>query len=80
MGIRPDPRPLKRIKDRHLMRVLHLELEGEPCEVCGLRIGTILHHVKFRSRGGDDVRANFLWVCSSCDADHGSLPSVSRYG
>jgi hypothetical protein len=61
------------------MAVLHLELAGEPCEVCDLRTGTILHHVKYRSRGGDDVRSNLLWVCSICDADHGSLPSISRY-
>lgn len=61
------------------MRRLHLELHGELCEVCELRIGTILHHVKYRSRGGDDVRDNFLWVCVICDADHGNLPSISRY-
>ena len=62
------------------MAQLHLEYQGEPCEVCEERIGSILHHVKFRSRGGDDVRANFLWVCPICDSDHGSLPSISRYG
>jgi hypothetical protein len=74
-----DPKPAKRIVDVELMRRLHLEMIGEVCEVCGLRIGTILHHVKYRSRGGDDVRSNFLWVCSICDADHASLPSISRY-
>lgn len=62
------------------MRRLHLELAGEPCEVCELREGTILHHVQYRSRGGDDARENLLWVCHVCDSDHGSLPSVSRYG
>lgn len=67
------------------MRQLHLELEGEPCEVCEKRPGTILHHVKYRSRGGDDIRTDsrgrvqLLWVCAYCDADHGSLPSISRY-
>jgi hypothetical protein len=79
------PKPLKRIKDAALMARLHLELAGEPCEVCGIRIGTILHHVKYRSRGGDDVRIDelgrtqLLWVCSICDSDHGALPSISRY-
>jgi hypothetical protein len=68
------------------MRRFHLEMNGELCEVCELRVGTILHHVKYRSRGGDDVaiddrgRRQFLWVCSVCDSDHGSLPSISRYG
>jgi len=65
--------------DVDLMRQLHLEYEGEPCEVCGIRIGSILHHVKYRSRGGDDVRANLLWICPACDSDHGALPSISRY-
>lgn len=61
------------------MREFHLEMVGEPCEVCERRRGTILHHVQYRSRGGDDVRSNFLWVCIECDADHASLPSISRY-
>lgn len=76
----PDPRPRKRIVDKALMKQLHLELRGMPCENCEQRSGTALHHIKFRSRGGDDVRENFLWVCAICDADHGSLPSISRYG
>lgn len=74
-----DPKPEKRLRDRELMRQLHLELAGEPCEVCEQRPGTILHHVQYRSRGGDDTRENLLWVCHICDADHGSLPSISRY-
>ncbi len=56
-----------------------LRMLGEPCEVCELRPGAHVHHVKFRSRGGDDVEENFLWVCVECDSDHGSLPNVSRY-
>jgi hypothetical protein len=62
-----------------MMRRLHLELQGEPCEVCELRVGTQLHHVQYRSRGGDDVRENLLWICDLCASDHSSLPSVSRY-
>lgn len=71
--------------DSYLMRQLHLELAGEPCENCEQRPGTILHHVKYRSRGGADARTDgrgrvqLLWVCGVCDADHGSLPSISRY-
>jgi hypothetical protein len=79
------PKPEKRLIDKRLMAELHLELVGEPCEVCEERVGTILHHVKYRSRGGDDVRLDeqgrkqLLWVCSICDADHAALPSISRY-
>jgi hypothetical protein len=75
-----DPRPAARVVDVGAMRVFHLKMMGEPCEVCELRTGTIIHHVKYRSRGGDDVEGNFLWVCHVCDSDHGKLPSISRYG
>lgn len=61
------------------MARLHLEYMGEPCEVCEEREGTRLHHVKYRSRGGGDVRENFLWVCAICDSSHSDLPSESRY-
>lgn len=77
--MKADPRPSKRVKNSDLMKRLHLELQGEPCEVCEKRPGTELHHVKFRSRGGDDSRENLLWICSFCAADHGALPSISRY-
>ena len=68
------------MRDSELLKRLHLELLNEPCEVCELRVGTRLHHVKYRSRGGDDTRENMLWVCEICDASHGDLPNVSRYG
>lgn len=78
-GVSADPKPAQRVRDVELMRVFHLEMRGEPCEVCGIRPGTRIHHKKYRSRGGDDARWNFLWVCSICDSDHGELPSISRY-
>lgn len=65
----PDPKPSKRIRDPDLMRRLHLELAGEPCDQCDTRPGAHLHHVHFRSRGGDDVRSNLLWLCSVCHMD-----------
>lgn len=80
------PRPERRLIDVAEMQRLHLELLGEPCEVCERRTGTQLHHVKFRSRGGSDVRVDekgriqLLWICDYCAADHGRLPSISRYG
>jgi len=76
----PDPKPEKRMVDKAAMRAFHMKMAGEPCEVCEKHVGTILHHVKYRSRGGDDIPENFLWVCVYCDSDHGALPSASRYG
>jgi hypothetical protein len=75
-----DPRPPKRIVDRDAMERYRLKMLGEPCEVCEERPGTRVHHVRYRSRGGDDLESNFLWVCAICDSRHGDLPSESRYG
>jgi 5-methylcytosine-specific restriction endonuclease McrA len=70
--MRCDPKPLKRVRDAALMKRLHLEMEGEPCERCERAIGVALHHKTFRSQSGDDVRANLEWLCPSChDAAHG---------
>ena len=68
----PDPRPPKRLKDPALMRELHLELAGEPCERCEERPGTGLHHKVFRSQSGSDTRENLEWLCEPChDGAHG---------
>jgi hypothetical protein len=76
----PCPKPEPRVRDVDAMRRFHLEMLGEPCEVCERRPGTRIHHRKYRSRGGSDVRSNFVWVCAICDSNHGDLPSESRYG
>jgi 5-methylcytosine-specific restriction endonuclease McrA len=70
--VSPDPKPQKRIVDKDMMRRLHLEYEGEPCDRdCG-RIGRQLHHKAFRSQGGGDVRENLEWLCGPChDEAHG---------
>lgn len=62
----PDPRPAKRVRDPDLMRRLHLERFGEPCERCEARPGTQLHHIVLRSQGGDDVAENLAWLCWHC--------------
>lgn len=68
----PDPRPPKRVRDKDLMKRLHLELAGEPCDRdCG-RIGAALHHKRYRSQSGGDVRENLEWLCHPChDEAHG---------
>lgn len=66
------PKPAKREKDPDLMKRLHLELVNEPCDRCGLRPGTQLHHRRFRSQSGGDSRANLDWLCPAChDEAHG---------
>ncbi len=72
MANSPDPKPPKRIKDPDLMRRLHLELRGEPCELCEQRPGVALHHKVLRGRGGPDARENLAWLCRPChDLIHG---------
>jgi hypothetical protein len=70
-----DPRPAKRVRDPDLLRRLHLELCGEPCEICEERPGVALHHAFGRhgmGRKADDLPENLTWVCSIChDAEHG---------
>jgi len=63
------PKPEKRTKDAELMRALHLEYLGEPCELCERRPGAELHHKRSRAQGGDDSRENLMWLCASCHAD-----------
>ena len=62
----PHPKPAKRVKDKLLMRRIHFERRGTPCDYCGFRVGTQLHHRKHRSQGGDDSRANLAWLCVYC--------------
>ncbi len=54
------------------MRPFHLQMAGEPCERCELRPGTQIHHKISRAQGGDDVPANFEWLCVYCHTEqHG---------
>lgn len=57
----PDPRPAARIRDSDLMRILHAERTKE-CAITGEVYGLELHHVLPRSSGGDDVRANLVFL------------------
>lgn len=50
-----------RIKDPALLRLLKFEFDE--CEISGVTSGLHLHHVIYRSQGGDDLRCNI--VCLS---------------
>lgn len=53
-----------RIRDPNLLRLLHFE--WDECVICGVTQPLHLHHVLFRSQGGDDIRANLLMLCVDC--------------
>jgi 5-methylcytosine-specific restriction endonuclease McrA len=39
------------------------------CRICKRRSQLHVHHVVFRSRGGDDIKSNLLTVCNWCHHD-----------
>ncbi len=53
-----DSKPKARIKDPALMRLL--KHECDECELTGVTAGLHLHHVVFKSQGGDDLRQNIV--------------------
>lgn len=57
-----DPRPPARVKDPDALKRFRLERLDEPCEICERRKGAHVHHVRFRSQGGDDTPENLLWL------------------
>lgn len=57
----PDPRPARRLRDPEIMRILHSDRTKE-CAITGNTFDLELHHVLPRSQGGDDVRANLVFL------------------
>ena len=58
-----------RLRDRDALARFRLEHLNEPCSICELRSGVEVHHRRYRSRGGDDVAENLLWLCRVCHDD-----------
>lgn len=59
--MRQDPKPAVRIKDADLMRLMHHEV-GRECCITGMVTDIEIHHVLARAQGGDDVRANLVFL------------------
>jgi 5-methylcytosine-specific restriction endonuclease McrA len=43
-----------------------LERDGWRCQVCGSMSAVEVHHLSFRSRGGEDCDQNLITVCRRC--------------
>ena len=56
-----DTKSAPRIKDPALLKLI--KMEADECEISGVTNGIHLHHVVYRSHGGDDLRCNL--VCLS---------------
>lgn len=58
-----DSKQPPRIKDPVLLRLLKFEFDC--CEITGVTTDLHLHHVIFKSHGGDDIRENIICISES---------------
>ena len=55
--------------DTEAYRELQLQIlrrDGWRCQLCGSMQNLQVHHLKFRSRSGDDVEQNLITLCAEC--------------
>jgi hypothetical protein len=78
--LHPDPKEPRRIRDPELMRELVSAGQSGhfPCIVCRENF-TEPHHVYLRSRGGDDVEANIVYLCSRCHRAYHGTPYTAKH-
>jgi 5-methylcytosine-specific restriction endonuclease McrA len=43
-----------------------LNRDGWRCQCCGCLINLQVHHLRFRSREGDDSEGNLITLCAEC--------------
>jgi 5-methylcytosine-specific restriction endonuclease McrA len=55
-----DSEPYKQQRQEILRR------DGWRCQLCGTRSNLEIHHMEFRSHGGDDSEPNLITLCASC--------------
>jgi 5-methylcytosine-specific restriction endonuclease McrA len=56
-----DPKPKARRRDPDLMRLMHADARKQ-CALTGAIDNLEIHHVLPRAQGGDDTRANLVWL------------------
>jgi 5-methylcytosine-specific restriction endonuclease McrA len=52
-------------------RELHQQIlrrDGWRCQLCGSMQNLEVHHMRFRSHGGDDSEQNLITLCAECHA------------
>ena len=68
------PKP-KRIKDPEAIE----RARKDYCQVCWLRYGLSVHHIKSRGSGGGDTSDNLITLCRKChDRAHSARLSKGR--
>jgi 5-methylcytosine-specific restriction endonuclease McrA len=67
-GIRSEPGPYRELRGQVLER------DGWRCQLCGSMSTVEVHHLRFRSRGGEDCDENLITICQPChEAIHGGF-------
>jgi len=62
-----DPTTYKELRDQVLAR------DGWRCQSCGSSRNLQVHHLRARSKLGDDILENLISLCASCHAlQHGN--------
>lgn len=65
-----------RVRDSGLLTLLKYQFDC--CEVTGISRDLHLHHVLFRSQGGDDLRANIVCLTSDLHTRYHAADAVAR--
>lgn len=66
-------------------RIINLEIikkyweEHLNCELCGDKFTDSPHHIKFKSRGGDDLPANLITLCNSFSENKHHMCSHNQF-
>jgi 5-methylcytosine-specific restriction endonuclease McrA len=60
------------------LRQLVLKRDGWRCQYCGRASGLEVHHIRSRSRLGDDAESNLIALCVTCHKAAHSGPAGKR--
>ncbi len=63
------PRVKLSVKDYKLLHQRVLERDGWRCQGCGSSKDLQVHHMRARSKLGDDSLENLISLCANCHAD-----------
>lgn len=67
--VRPNLSPLRLDPDAYeALRLRVLRRDGWRCQSCGTISNLEVHHIQFRSHGGDDSEENLITLCCVCHA------------
>jgi len=60
------PRIREELQEYRELRTQVLQRDGWRCQKCGSFINLQVHHIRPRSRLGDDTETNLITLCANC--------------